>query len=293
MADTNKDPFSSGDSLSITMGGEVESETTDALSTDDIRMDAVTSELDTSEGASDADEPNNDEGTDDPLADADEGDEVGDTEDNQEDELGEFDPENAEAWDAKYLNEEGNYNEEALTAEFDGNEGKGLNEATYAYLATRGISKEFAKQIEAALVTKRDADAGEVAKQKGQDDLQLMTIAGGPEPLKAALDWGKSEGYSEEAQKRFNAVMEGDDFVAKQEAVELLISRHSKAISSAKPTTPKRDATKGGGKPSKRSLQPFKSREEYHAALDAAGDNQTQIMGITRRWMASPARAAG
>lgn len=197
--------------------------------------------------------------------------------------LGEFDPEDAGKWDAQYVREDGTLNEENLSKEYfqnlaDGNDG--LNEGTYEYLAAqRGISKEFAKQVEAALKTQRDASENSVKQQ----DMELFTLAGGPDQLKAALDWGKKGGYDKAAQKRFNKVMSGKDADSKKEAVELLMARHAKANpGKQKPRVPKRDATKGQGRKGP-GIKPFANRSEYRQAKADAGENQKMRRIVAER----------
>lgn len=199
--------------------------------------------------------------------------------------LGDFDPNDTEKWDAQYKTEDGTINEAALSAEFwkngkDGDNYKGLNEGTYKYLESLGISRQTAKNVEAALVTKQDADA----KAAEGTDAELFTLAGGPDKLKAALDWGKAGGYTPEQRAKFDKVMKGKDKAAKAEAVELLIARHGKANptpAKEKPRLPQRDATKGRGQPA--GTQPFANREEYRAARTAAGNNQAARRQVAER----------
>jgi hypothetical protein len=281
MAD-NENPTGAGSFMSVTMGDdgpEVKKGTQDGLSPDDVAD--VDDDLPSDDEQSAATE--DDAGGDGPEADTAEGDEEGsDVED-----LGDFDPENVEQWDAKYRDESGSFREDLLSAEFDANEGQGLNEATYDYLEAQGFKKDFVKDIEAALVTKRDA----ALSSADETTMALMTKAGGPDKLKKALDWGKTGGYDKASQERFNKVMSGDDPVAKQEAVELLMARFKsadpEAVGEEKPQKPRRDATKGRGGPSKSSLKPFKNQKEYREALAEAGDNHEKIKQVTARRRAS------
>ena len=273
MADNKDNTTTAGSFMSIQMGGDdgpqIKEGTQDGLSDADV-LEGVAEDV-----PDDAADPD-DTGGDEPEADASEGESEGD-------DLGEFDPENLEAWNAKYAREDGNLNEEVLTAEWDANGGEGLKEETYKYLESRGISKTLAQQVEAAFKTQRDA----AANAANDGDLELMTVAGGPEPLKAALDWGKSTGYDKAAQDRFNKVMEGKDPVAKKEAVELLMARYAAANPEEKPAVPKRDVTKQGGTPSRTTVKPFKDLSEYRAAVKAAGDNQAKVQEAARRRKAS------
>lgn len=274
MAD-DKNAMTAGSFMSFQMGADgdqvVEEGTQDGLDTDAVLggddPEDVTADVATQDGDG-GDGPEEGAGEDGPGVD---------------EELGEFDPENVEAWDAKYQREDGTLNEEVLTKEFDANGGEGLSEDTYKYLEARGISKTFAKQVEAALKTQRDA----AADPANDADVILMDVAGGPEPLKAALDWGKEGGYDKAAQDRFNKIMSGTDIDAKKEAIELLMGRFEKATTKPKPRVPARDVTKQGGSPARSAVKPFANREEYQKALKEAGDNQAKVREVTLRRKAS------
>lgn len=214
--------------------------------------------------------------------------EEGEAEGDEEDlpDLGEFDPENAEAWDERYY-PQGQMNKDLLSKEFFTNAAKGeagLNAATYDYLESKGISKGVAKEVEAALMTQREAEKAQV----GKADVELMEIAGGPDVLGAALSWGKAGGYSKEEQKAFNAATKSKDPHVRRQAVESLMFRYGRANPDAgeKPALPKRDATKGkpggGGQPAA-AVKPFATRDEYRRAKAEAGDNQARLREVTRR----------
>lgn len=193
------------------------------------------------------------------------------------------DPETVAAFEKTYL-KDGELNEEALSQEFFANAEKGqdgLNEATYDFLKSKGVSKATAKRVEALLVNEADATKNSAKQQ----DFALFEVAGGSDSLKSMLDWGKNGGYTADQQKRFNDVMKGTDLEAKKEAVELLKSRFSSS-DEARPTTPKRDATKGNGKPSN-AVKPFASRQEWRAARRAAGDNKDALRKVDARAKAS------
>jgi hypothetical protein len=212
--------------------------------------------------------------------DADEGDAEGDAED-----LGEFDAEDPDVvakFDSRYLTEAGTIDAQgSLSAEYFANVAKGvdgLNEATYAYLETKGVDRATVKQIEAMKATEAAAaDKGVVA-----EDLKLMTAAGGAEPLAEAIKWGKEGGYDKAAQDRFNKVMKGKDFDAKQDAVDALMARFGKAQKAVKPTLPKRDATKGQGTPSP-SVKGYKDRAEMRKAMSEIGDSRPKAEAHKRR----------
>ncbi|MBD9542213.1 hypothetical protein IB276_22470 [Ensifer sp. ENS04] len=193
------------------------------------------------------------------------------------------DPETVAAFEQAYL-KDGELNEDALSAEYFANVEKGqdgLNEATYEFLKSKGISKATAKRVEALLVNEADA----AKNSSKQQDFALFEVAGGSDSLKDMLKWGKDGGYSADQQKRFNDVMKGTDLEAKKEAVELLKSRFS-ASDASRPTQPKRDATKGNGKPSN-AVKPFANRTEWREARRAAGDNREALRKVDARAKAS------
>lgn len=210
----------------------------------------------------------------------------GDGEDEGEDDaedLGDFDPENAEAWDERYF-PEGQMDKGLLSKEFFKNMEAGeagLNPATYDYLETRGISKGVAKEVEAALMTQRDAEAGAVESA----DYQLMEAAGGPDALKAALEWGKGGGYDQKEQTAFNKATSSKDPEVRRAAVESLMFRYGKNQPKEKPKVPRRDATKGGVSNQGReaSVQPFQTRAEWREAKAKAGDNQAALRKVALR----------
>lgn len=283
MADSELDVSVGGTpNLVLQMGGEEES--VRQSPTDRVEFDTDDLEDDDEGDGAGADEDAGDD------ADVD-GDTDGDDEDAGDDgDLGDFDaddPEVVEKFDARYLTADGEFDfEGAFSKEYFSNVAKGvdgLNESTYAYLASRGIPKSTVKQVEAMAATKRDAEEQSVAKA----DMRLMTAAGGPEALGAALEWGKKGGYDKAAQDRFNKVMKGKDAAAKLDAVEALMARYKKANPSAgKPRLPARDATKGQGQ-RQGNLKPFANRSEYRKARDEAGNNQAKLRQVAQRLAAS------
>lgn len=199
--------------------------------------------------------------------------------------LGEFNPEDASAFEERYF-PNGEMSESTLSKEFyqnaeNGN--PGLNEGTYAFLESRGIPKGVAKSIEAAMMTQHDANANADAQNA---DFELFEAAGGPDALETALKWGKEGGYSKEDQKAFNEATKSKDAKKRKEAVELLMYRYGRANPAPKenpiPEVPKRDGTKGsGGRP--KGAQPFANREEYRQAKRDAGDNAGQLRQVALR----------
>lgn len=143
--------------------------------------------------------------------------------------LGEWNKDDAavqEKFDARYF-KEGKLNEAALSKEFFSSKGQkdkdgkaiepGLKESTYAYLAdTLGISKEFAKQVEAGLEA-----------TNAQAERAFTDRVGGAERYNAALEWGRRN-YTPAQRERFNAARSkgGEDFL---ETVDALMLRYEKA----------------------------------------------------------------
>ena len=211
------------------------------------------------------------------------------------------DPENVEQWNKEYLREGGALNIDRLSQEFwrnIGKDGEGLNEATYDFLASKGISKEDVKKLEATAINERDASS---TNSVSKHDMELFTVAGGPDELKAALEWGKKGGYSEDQRKKFDKITSGKDLESKKEAVELLMARYQKsdaykerqaaaaeeAEKASRPTEQRRDATNGRGKPGGNTAKPFADRKEWSQARKAAGDNIEKLREVDRRARAS------
>lgn len=224
------------------------------------------------------------------------GDDEGETESGDApDDLGDFDPEDAERWDAQYKGEDGKLNQDALSREFWANANDdspgSLNEGTYAYLESLGISQAMAKDVEAALVTQKNAAENKSLNRDGELFALAGTLSGdaqnGDKVLAEALKWGKGGGYSKAQQKRFNDILKGSDQDARLEATELLLNRYlsaeGKSTKPAKPKLPGRDATNGRGVPSGSGLKPFASREEARAARKAAGNNTEARQLVAKR----------
>lgn len=230
--------------------------------------------------------------------------------------LGEYKPQDAEVtakFDARYFNEEGKLNKEALAAEFWGNATKDspgkLHEGTYAFLENRlGISKDVVNDIEAALVTQhQQAAVGLTAR--------VHEAAGGKDTYNAAIAWASAGGYTPEHGNRLNQLIQKME-TGWEDAVEALVSRFRKANPEAPSTklppgpparrssVPARVAGAAGDKPpaqpqSKESSEkqpeegqvvPFKNADEYLAALGEAlksGDPK-RTAEVRARQKASP-----
>jgi hypothetical protein len=139
--------------------------------------------------------------------------------------LGEWkqdDPEIVAKFEARYFTPEGQLNQQALGAEFWEAYAKDpakaeLKPATYAFLKdTLGITKEFAQEIEKALVSQAKTNA-----------FEFYGKFGGQERFQAAVKWGKGGGYTPAQKARFNAAMRagGEEW---SEAVEALMARYNR-----------------------------------------------------------------
>jgi hypothetical protein len=210
-------------------------------------------------------------------------------EDGQPEPLPEFDPAKAdvvEAYNSRFLSEGDTYNLDALSAEWAANAGgdpaKGtLSEDTYKWLASRGIPKEMAKEIEAGEVAKTA-----MATQKVYDQ------AGGKPKYDAAIKWAREGGYDDAARERFNKAVNGKDPKAREDAIDLLMTRHGKAAGSRRPSAPAR-STVNAGAGAGSSTPGFASRTEWKEALKAARDankgqgDEKALNEVRRRYRAS------
>lgn len=198
--------------------------------------------------------------------------------------LGDFSEDRVEEFDSYYRGEDGQFNKSILTAEFDANKEKGeagLNAATYDYFAKQGFPKDFVKDVEASLEAQRTAGTSQTVEAR---NAKLVGAAGGDaSSLTAALKWGKESGtYDAAAIKRFNAVVNGGEETAAVEAVELLMSRYSKANPN-RPSVPQRDATNGSAAPGARSSQPFKTLDEFRKSKEASRSNPKKLAAHNAR----------
>lgn len=203
-----------------------------------------------------------------------------------------FDPAdeaNVEEWNKEYTTPEGDLSLERLSSEFwanyqDGSGTPTLNEQTYEFLKSKGISKATVEQVIAAQLNSIALETQNAQKAEAE----LATMAGGADSLKAMLDWGNEGGYTESQRKQFDAVMDGKDADAKKDAIELLMARYAKATGQqrTKPREPQRDATKGEGRPSS-TVTPFKDRAEWRQARNAAGGDLAKLRLVDARAKAS------
>ncbi len=208
------------------------------------------------------------------------GDETADVED-----LGAFDPNDADVatkFDEAYLTPENGPNLERLGAEWNA---KGtLNDGTFEYLKDRfGLSKEQVNTIAAGQVALRDASLG-----------RLHALAGNKETFDAAVAWG-AKNYTPAQKAKFNATFGGSDGEAQAEATEALMARYRRAnprlarqTPPRRPAGPQRNVTEST-KPAMK-VTPYANIDEYRAdfrAARAAKDNKA-VTDARRRLYASP-----
>lgn len=205
--------------------------------------------------------------------------------------LAEFDAASEEivkAYNSTYKDEGGNLLIDRFGLELDRNiqrDGKAeLNPGTYSYLETLGIPRSLVD----GQIAMRENSAAWQKVQAEKDDLALFDLAGGPEALNAAKEWATKGGYTEAQQKRHEDALKSTDKAVREEAVELLMTRYSKANppkeeNEEERIEPKRDATKNGSKPSGVSVKPFANRQEWREARAAAGDNLAALREVDRR----------
>lgn len=209
-------------------------------------------------------------------------------------ELGAFDPAD-EAVVAKFDEvyfKDGKLNPDVLMSEFDANgDKKTLNGATYEYLESLGIPKDFVKEIESNRLALRE-----------QANTEFYASVGGKETYDAAFAWGK-ENYTEAQRTAFNAAKDkgGVEF---DDAVEALMARYGKAVPGGVKTaatekktpaltlkdrraaSPKKDVTNsaaGGGN----KTEGYADAAAHRAALKEAGDDAQKQEAVRKRLRAS------
>lgn len=201
--------------------------------------------------------------------------------------LGDFDPANAESvskYETAFLTAEGGPNMEALMAEYGRNEEKGegqLNEGTYAFLQDRfGLTLDQIKDFEADRKARRDADA--------LGFHNAVTEAAGGSAVADLVAWGRTV-YTPAQLKKYNADVQSGDPEVAAAAVALLKQRYDKANPPRAGVRPRRDVTANAGrKPT--GVEPFKTQAEYRAANREARNSgdQAQLDLVRKRLKASP-----
>lgn len=215
--------------------------------------------------------------------------------------LPDFNPDSPEvvaAYDDAFLNKDtGEPNLEALSGEWfksakkdaKGNWEGSLPESAYAYLETKGYSKEMVKSVE----------AGQVALLQQQEQA-VYSRAGGPDRLQKALDWARKGGYSDAQKERYNAtVVQGRDRELAGEQIDLLMTRFDQASGNARrqrgPQTrvaPNRSvaANAGTSGPGVGGAKPYANRAEWQADVRKAREdnNQGLLDDSRKRLKASP-----
>lgn len=200
-------------------------------------------------------------------------------------------PEVVEAYGKRYLNKDGKFDMAALSADWQanakldakGNVEGGLSEGTYAFLETKGISKEMVKSVEQAQMARLTLDRQSV-----------FTQAGGEERYKAAVEWAKEKGYNDEGKAEFNAALDAGG-AKRADAVDLLMQRYDKANPAPRRKSPAKTAAdasnpgggQGGGDG---GAKPYDTYAEYQADLRKAQaeGNQALLDENRARLKASP-----
>ncbi len=179
-------------------------------------------------------------------------------------------PEVVEAYTKAYVKEDGSLNEGALTnawmanAKVDPKTGDisgSLTENDYKFLASKGISKEMAKQVE----------AGQVAKLQ-MDRQVVFTKAGGAEKYNAAIAWARGGGYNDAAKAKFNADLDAGG-ATRDDAIDLLMQRYGKANPAPRRRVPEVSAAQAGNAPGGGqggAQQGYPSYAHYQAELRAS-----------------------
>ena len=140
-------------------------------------------------------------------------------------------------------------------------------EATYAYLASKGFSKETIKRIE----------AGEVASQR-ERIRGIFEVAGGPDKYREAQAWAK-ENYSPEQRARYNRDINSADPSAQKDAVDLMMTRYAKAHPQGRKVAPGRSVgDNGGGAAGGSGAKPYENHAEYQKDLRKARSEGNQAL---------------
>lgn len=226
----------------------------------------------------------------DPAEAAKEGDEVA-----AEVALPEFDatkPEVIEAYGKAYLKDDGKtFNMAALSADWNKNakvDDKtgglvgSLSEGTYAFLETKGIDRDTVKQVEAAQVAKITLDRQVV-----------FTKAGGEEKYNAALQWAREKGYNDAAKAKFNTDLDAGG-AARDDAIDLLMQRYTRANPAPRRASPAHTAANAGNPPGGQGgnggVKPYDSYGEYQADIrKARAEGDEKLLADTRRRFAASA----
>lgn len=220
--------------------------------------------------------------------------------------LPDFDPEKpevAEQYRAKYLAEDGNgLNFTAFNDSFYANLEKGLVDINPQ---ERAFVKAEMKLSDQAIDTYLNGLAKQVHEATEAQGNALAATYGDKEGYTAAMEWAKSEGYTQAQKDRFNAAMEAGDPDLLTEQVELLKVRFlasgkapaAKVVTPA-PATKQRRAVSpeassvsvGAAAGANGGLEPFASIADFNkeqAAAYATGDID-KMNEVERRLKASP-----
>lgn len=153
-----------------------------------------------------------------------------------------------------------------------------LDEGTYAYLDSLGIPKEMVAA----------AEAGQVALNS-QANQALYARAGGKPNLDLAIGWAtKTKGYDAAQQKAFNEAIDAGGVKA-TEAIDLLMSRYSKASNTrVSPNKSLGDDGHGAGGEGGPAGDVFKTKQEWLDARKEAGVNMSKQAAVSAKMRRSP-----
>lgn len=212
----------------------------------------------------------------------------------EEADLGAYEEGKEASFNERYHDKDGQLDLQTLSREWWQNQGKAegdnpdgsLNEGTYDYLAKKhGLSKGMVKQVEASIKVQTQATVA-----------SIVEAAGGQVAVDAAVKWARAKdkggegGFTPDQAKRFNEAMASTDPAVVQEAMELAVSRHQKALGGKKvPKKVAKDVTEGAARGSGQGDgDVFASQDEYREELRAAKNNQKLIAAATQKLARSP-----
>lgn len=200
-------------------------------------------------------------------------------------------PEAVEAFTKAYVNPDGKFNLQALSADWqrnakanpDGTFTGGLTEDTYKFLETKGIDRATAKAVEAGQVA--------IIQQKRT---AVFALAGGEQSYAAALKWAtEGKGYDAAARAKFNQDLNAGG-ASQKDAVDLLMQRYAKANPTPRRASPAKSAAdaanSSGASDLPAGVKPYNNLKEYTADFrKATASNDQALLNLSRaRLRASP-----
>jgi hypothetical protein len=195
-------------------------------------------------------------------------------------------------YDAAYMNTDGSPNMEAFSQKWwgsskrnpDGSVTGSLSDSDYAYLQTKGYSKEMVKDIE----------RGQVALYQ-QKQATMYARAGGQQNMQTALQWARGGGYTPAQKAAYMSALGSSDPDVYTEAVDLLMTRYQNAtgrtMNRPRSVSPQRSTDAAGGAPAQGGGEKgYANHAEYRADLRLAREkgDQNLLNQTRRRLKASP-----